>query len=125
MKESEPTGAEVLLVFPGKQSRGIEFFSSAWPAVRAIADNGSLYRLFGLRRGKRSQLFGVEVWKRGWSAWRKGHRVGLPSGDPTYLPGAFLINAEKIVWEHRGLHAGDFPNWDEILKSPERWCTSD
>jgi hypothetical protein len=67
-----------------------------------------LYEEFGLERGSVRQMFGAQVWKRGFQAASKGHSVGRPVGDPWRMPGEFVINTKgRIVWEHRPRHAGD------------------
>jgi peroxiredoxin len=54
----------------------------------------SLYRRFGLPRGKFSQLFGAEVWLKGFqAAILKGNKVGKLQGDGFQLGGAALLNS--------------------------------
>ncbi|MFN7292289.1 MAG: hypothetical protein ACK5T6_17020, partial [Pirellula sp.] len=58
----------------------------------------SLYRRFGLPRGKFSQLFGAEVWLKGFqAAILKGNKVGKLQGDGFQLGGAALLNSGKVV----------------------------
>lgn len=58
----------------------------------------SLYRRFGLPRGKFSQLFGAEVWLKGFqAAILKGNKVGKLQGDGFQLGGAALIDSGKVL----------------------------
>lgn len=109
--QSNELGAEVLLVFPGSPQWGVDFFEKFWPGGKGISDlGGSLYRSFGLTRGSIGQLFGLSVFRRAFSAFRRGHRVGRPRGDTLLLPGAFLIEGQEIIWEHRAKNIADQPD---------------
>jgi hypothetical protein len=57
-----------------------------------------LYRRFGLSRGRFSQLFGPEVWVKGFqSAIIKGNKVGKLQGDGFQLGGAALLSSGSTV----------------------------
>lgn len=58
----------------------------------------SLYQRFGLPRGRFSQLFGAEVWLKGFrAAILKGNKVGKLQGDGFQLGGAALLDAGRVV----------------------------
>ena len=58
----------------------------------------TLYRRFGLSRGKFSQLFGAEVWLKGFrAAILKGNKVGKLQGDGFQLGGAALLSSGRVV----------------------------
>lgn len=96
----------------GSVDEGREFFAARWPEVGAISDpERSLYAAFGLRRGSLLQLLGPSVWKSGLGAFREGHRVGRPVGDPFMMSGSFLIAGDHVLAEHRHAHPGDDRDW--------------
>lgn len=78
-----------------------------------IADpTREMYQAFGLKRGSFGQLFGWEVWKRGFQAGlRDGHGIGKPEGDPAQMPGAFLLWHGCVVRSHRHVLASDRANY--------------
>ncbi len=103
---------ELLFVHMGTPAEGDAFFAKYGDGLRAIADPEKvLYQGFGLRRGGLKQMFGPNVWKRGFEATFKGHGVGRPIGDPWQMPGAFLIEGRTILAHHDFDHAGDHPDW--------------
>jgi len=66
------------------------------------------YRRFGLPRGTWNQLFGLEVWKRGWEAGISGQcGVGFPDGDGFQMPGIFLVEHGEITRAFHPRHAGE------------------
>lgn len=109
-KESGALEPDVLLVFPGSPEWGKDFLGKFWPGARGIADDGSLYREFGLARAKFGQILGLSVLGRAFGALRRGHRLGKTGGDVHLLGGAFLIENLDVIWEHRAKDAGDHPD---------------
>ncbi|MEM6885791.1 MAG: SelL-related redox protein [Verrucomicrobiota bacterium] len=74
-----------------------------------------LYRAFGLKKGELTQLFGPQVWSRGWEAGvRQRHGVGWLDGDGFQMPGIFgLIQGKvKTVFIHQ--HAAERPDYLEL-----------
>jgi hypothetical protein len=59
-------------------------------------------------------MFGPKVLKRGFEARAKGHSVGKSSGNPWFMPGAFLVQGQRILWEHDYDHAGDQPDFASV-----------
>jgi hypothetical protein len=39
---------------------------------------------------------------------------GPPDGDVWRMPGIFLVENQRIVWEHAFRHAGDHPDFARI-----------
>lgn len=100
----------------GNPDQGETFFSEHWPDLEAISDpEARFYEAFGRTRGEWRQLFGLEVWKAGFRAWRQGHRVGKPVGDPWRMPGTFVVAGERFLFAHEPDHAGDHPDWDALI----------
>ncbi|MCA8974708.1 MAG: AhpC/TSA family protein, partial [Planctomycetes bacterium] len=62
------------------------------------------------------QLFGPRVFAAAWRAWRKGHGVGRPAGDPLVMPGVMVVDGGRILWEHPFRDVGDHP---EVARIPE------
>ena len=67
-----------------------------------------LYDAFGLKRGTFGRLFGWKVFSRAiFEGALFRHGIGSVSGDPTQLPGAFLIRDGKIERRFRHRTAAD------------------
>ena len=77
-----------------------------------------LYRAFDLKRGELTQLFSLDVIKRGFRAILKGHGLGKLAGDGFRMPGAFMLVDGKIIAEHRGMTAADHPDYRSLLSLP-------
>ncbi|MBL8175375.1 MAG: AhpC/TSA family protein [Bryobacterales bacterium] len=73
----------------------------------------SLYRAFGLRRGKPSQVFGFSIWPKALSALRK-YGAGVPAGDPFQMPGVFLLHRCEILHCFRHRKISDKPDYIDI-----------
>ena len=82
-----------------------------------VADPGCLYyAIFGLGKGKFSQLFGLQVMMRGFEAGvLKGHGIGRQIGDGFQMPGVFLI--QNGVVRDQFIHhlASDRPDYDNLV----------
>lgn len=111
----------IVFVHQGSVKEGEEFFSKHWPEAVAIADPElKLYRAFRIERGGFMQLFGPETLVRGLRGLAKGHGIGRPVGDPFLMPGLFFIRDNKIVWNHEFRHAGDHPDFSQLV--PTAWA---
>lgn len=110
-----PAYPPVLFFFQGTPTEGRAFLRRYWPEVRAIADPELFfYEAFGVGRGSLLQMFGPGVAVAGWRARRKGHENGERSGDIYRMPGAFLVQGERVLWQHHYRHAGDTPDFAQI-----------
>lgn len=99
----------------GETDWGREVFDAHWPEARAVSDTDMrFYHGFGLKRGGPRQMFGLRNWIRGLQAARRGYRQGAAVGDPWMMPGAFLVEGERVLWMHRYRVAGDEPDWSEL-----------
>ncbi len=100
----------------GTPEEGEQFFADRWPEARAVSDPDKLlYRAFGLARGSVGQLLGPGVWRAGWRAFRAGHGVGRPVGDPLMMSGWFLVRDGRVVWSDLHEHAGAERPYAELL----------
>ena len=93
------------------------FFDRLVDDVEAIADpDAELFDLFGVERGGMREMFGMRAWFRGVQALSRGHVVNRKIGHAWTLPTVFAIEAQRIVWVHRGENAGDHPDVRSIPK---------
>lgn len=98
-------------MYQGSVEQGQMFFDPHIGEVEAIADpGGALYDAFDVRRGGLRAMFGLRAWRRGLRAVTKGHFVNRKVGDPWTLPTILAVRDRRIIWEHRGAHAGDHPD---------------
>ncbi|MDA8743679.1 SelL-related redox protein [Rubripirellula amarantea] len=83
-----------------------------------VSDPGcELYRAYGLRRGTLGQLFGPDVWWRGFkAAILSRHGVGKLDGDGFQMPGAFLVENNRIVEAYRHQAVSDRPDVCQIAR---------
>ncbi len=111
-----PGFPRVLFVHQGDAAEGDGFFGRFWPEVPAIADPAAaLYRGFAVERGNVAQMFGPRSTACAVRALVKGNGVGRKVGDGWTLPTMLLFDDDgRVVWEHRGRHAGDHRVWDAV-----------
>ncbi|MFM8289558.1 MAG: SelL-related redox protein [Planctomycetaceae bacterium] len=76
-----------------------------------------LYEAFGLGRGEVTRVAGPAVWWRGLKAILEGHMVGVPRGDVTQMPGAFVVSQGEIVAAFRHATSADRPDYCELARS--------
>lgn len=108
----------ILFFYQGSVEDGEAFFQRYWPEARAVSDlSKEFYEGFGLERASLRQLFGPEVLACGLQAAKNGSYGGKPVGDPRMMPGMFLVEGGRIVWQHDYRHIGDHPDFEKILIS--------
>jgi hypothetical protein len=111
-KAAAPDYPPVLLVSLASVEANREFFRERWPEARVVADPDKvIYEAFGRRRGSVRQLFGPRVLGRLLGALRRGHGVGRPQGDPTVMPGTFVVQGPRILWAHETRDVADRPDF--------------
>ena len=100
----------------GEDASAAKFFARyGLDDVSRISDpDQTLYRAFGLARGRLGQLFGPTVWWRGVQATLHGHLVGPLAGDGLQMPGAFLVQNGRIIRAFRHETAADRPDYCEL-----------
>lgn len=83
--------------------------------ARVSDPDRELYRAFGLKRGRLSQLLGWKVWWRGFVAGIL-HRHGARrlKGDGRQMPGAFLLRDGAIARRFRHDSAADRPDYEAL-----------
>ena len=113
----DPQFPNVVFVFMGETAEGAAFLDGLWPQARGIADRDKrLYDAFGVARGGMKEMFGPGAFACGVRAAAKGNFIGRRHGDPWTLPSFILVYDERVVWRHDGAHAGDHPQWSEIVE---------
>lgn len=114
---SDPRFPKVIFVYMGDTDEGAGFLEPLWPDASGIADpDKQLYDAFGVDRGGMAEMFGPRAVACGIRATMKGNFIGKKKGDPWTLPTFALVDGDRVVWRHDGEHAGDHPEWDEILE---------
>jgi hypothetical protein len=122
---AQPDYPSVLFVYSASVEDGQAFFANAWPEARAIADpDRVLYEGFGVKQAKWSQMMSPGVIACGLRAASKGHVQGRTVGDSWQLPGAFLVQGERILWKHDYAHAGDAPDWGQLPEIARQYADS-
>lgn len=117
----EKRGVRPILVHMGDEPSGRVFFAAYglddWS--RISDPECTLYRAYGLGRGRLRQLLGPRVWWRGFqAAILAGHSVGPPGGDGFQMPGAFLVRDGRVIEEYRHRTAADRPNYCDLAARP-------
>ncbi len=116
MANATPSYPPVLFFHHGTADQGAAFFGRSWPEARVVSDaTKQFYTAFGLFRGTLSQLFGPGAFMRGRQAALRGHGIGRPVGDPLLMPGAFLVQKDRVLWAHPYRHVGDHPDFAQVM----------
>ncbi|MEM8884315.1 MAG: hypothetical protein AAGD14_09615 [Planctomycetota bacterium] len=104
-----------MFVFIATEEQGRNFLGRYGDEARGIADpSGALFDAFDVPRARLGQVFGPSVWVAGARAASRGHGIGKPVGDVMRMPGAFLLQGSRILWQHDYRHAGDKPDWASL-----------
>ena len=113
-REIEREGARLVLVHMSDERYAERFFARyGLEDVQRISDpERTLYRAFGLPRGRFGDVLGPKVWWRGFQAGVLGrHGVGRLMGDGFQMPGVFLLFHGEIVRSYRHQSAADRPDY--------------
>lgn len=114
----ERTGTGIVLVHLGDDAK-VEVFLARFglqDLPRFADPSCRLYRQFGLELGGFRQLLGLKVWLRGMKAGLvAGHGVGVISGNPFQMPGAFVIHCGRSVAGYQHEAASDRPNYLKLV----------
>jgi hypothetical protein len=90
------------------------FLRRYWPTASAIADPaGDVYADFGIGKSV-LKTFSPRVFVATARALAKGNERGPTDGNVFRMPGAFLIDADEIVWKHDFRHAGEQPDFAQL-----------
>jgi hypothetical protein len=108
----EASGTQVAFVHMASDEQAREVFDEfrLGDVPRVSDPSCTLYRAFGLERGRLTQIAGPSVWLRGAAAILKSG-VRLPVGDTLQMPGVFLVFRGEIVVAFRHEHTSDVPDY--------------
>lgn len=86
--------------------------------IQHISDPESiLYKMFKLKKGTVSQLFGLRVWLRGLKVGLlDGHGIGKEKGDVFQMPGVFYLHNGQIVTAFVHQSAADRPCYKSLTE---------
>lgn len=121
-RQIEAQGARLTLVHMGSEEQGERFFKRyGLEDVPRVSDQErTLYRAFGLPRGRMGDLFGPKVWWRGFQAGILGrHGVGMLVGDGFQMPGVFLLFHGEVLRSYRHQSAADRPDYMALVTGRE------
>lgn len=114
----EAEGARLVLVHMSGEESASRFFARyGLDDVQSISDpDRTLYRAFGLPRGRFGDVLGPKVWWRGFQAGVLGrHGVGPLMGDGFQMPGVFLLFHGEVIRSYRHQSAADRPDYLSLV----------
>ena len=113
--ERDPSYPPAIFFFQGTPREGRAFLRTYWPKARAISDPElKCYDVFGVGRGNLWQTLGPGVLASKRRANQKGHHNGERSGDIWRMPGLFVVQGDRVLWQQRFKHAAEYPDFDGI-----------
>lgn len=112
-------GVELVLVHMSSAEYARQIFDIYdLSGVEQISDpQQTLYKKYGLKRGKWWQLMGLPVILRGISGVFRGHLPGKPAADPFQMPGVFVVHNNKVRAQFIHRYASDKPAYKQLLIS--------
>ena len=113
-------GTQLAFVHMGAEEDARPIFAKyGMEDVARVSDpEAQLYDAFGLARGTALQLLGPKViWRGIGTALHAGHGFGRIIGDPTRMPGVFLLVDGSIVREFRHQTSADRPDYEGLAGS--------
>ena len=120
----ESAGATVAIVHMGNPMNGTLMMQKhGLMDVHQFSDpDCTLYRAFGLRRGRLGELFAPSVFPRALGAILQGHGIGVLQGDGFRMPGSFLLIDGKVVQAHQAKTSADHADHLAMIRKYEQ-CT--
>ncbi len=115
----EASGTQVVLIHMGADPAAHEFFQRYGLAgVPRVSDsNRTLYRAFDLGRGGLWQVFGPNVWWRGFqAAILRRNGIAWPVKDVFQMPGVFLIFHGQVLRSFLHNSSADRPNYAKMVE---------
>jgi hypothetical protein len=112
----EAKGTRLAFVHLGTEDRAAKFFAPyRLDNLPRFADpEGKLYDAFGLTRAELRQYLNSESIYRMLMSWLEGNFTGLPAGDVQRMPGAFLVQHDRILKSFRHKLVSDRPNYLDL-----------
>ena len=113
----EEKGARIVFVHMAENDIAHEYLKKfGLEVVPHISDpECRFYSAFGLTKGTFSQLFGLQVWMRGFSAGMlTSYAAGSHLGDSFQMPGVFVIMDGKVREQYIHKMVSDRPDYEEL-----------
>lgn len=97
--ELESNNIQIAIIHMSDETTADSVFNAAGlEDVIQVSDPRKLiYQHFQMPRGKFKQLFGAQVWKRGFESYKAGFRVSMLDGDGFQLHGVALVHKGETV----------------------------
>jgi hypothetical protein len=116
-----PDFPPVLFFYMGTAQRGQAYFAERWPEARGVADpQRRFYNAFGVGQGSLRQTMSPQVVLAGLNTMAAGYSQGKTEGDVWQMPGMFLVQGERVLWQHDYAHVGDHPDFEKIPEIASR-----
>jgi peroxiredoxin len=117
----------VALVTMGSPTEAAKFCQARRLPFRCLSDPArAVYRAYGLRRGTRGEVGGLQTAPAYLRATTRGHLPGRPVGDVYQLGGVFVIDIDGTVrYAHYPRHAGDHPPSGAVSRAIEPLTAAD
>ncbi len=117
----EKAGVEIVFVHMSDENTANEYFS------RYHLENPTFvcdphqryYAAFGLQRGSFKQIFGLQVWMRGYQLQNeKGYKLEVSKhlGDAFQMPGVFIIQDGEVKEKFIHEHAAQRPDYERLVQ---------
>lgn len=110
-------GTKIVLVHMAEYNEASNMFQQYdFSDIEHVSDpDSNYYSIFGLGKGDFKQLFGFKSWLGMGRAAAKGNLPQKVLGDPTQMPGVFLIRNDKIVNSFVYKSVGDYPDYLSLV----------
>ncbi len=81
-----------------------------------VRDNTDVYASYGLERANLSQLASLEVLRGGARAFSQGYIGGPIVGDPTMMPGTFIVDGNGVLrFAYYSRNISDHPRIESLI----------
>lgn len=117
--ELKAAGVSLTAVGLGEPKHAQRYCGQLAPSVTCLCNQTKeAYTAFGLARGSFMQLVGPGVLINAAKATAQGFTQGEATGDTLMIGGTFVIDQNGLIrFAHYDAHAGDHPEFSEILKA--------
>lgn len=115
-QQAQRRDATLVLVHMLKSGEEIGYLGDHSDVPRIADPRCELYRAFGLGKGGFVELFGPQVWWRGFIAVMKGCGVGHLAGDGLQMPGVFIFQNGKVSSSQPARSAADLPDLTSLFE---------
>lgn len=117
--EFEANGTRIVFVHMSDESTADKYFNryQLENPVHIADPECQFYQAFGLVKGDFNQLFGLNVWIKGFQEGIvNGHGIGSQLGDGFQMPGVFLIQGGVVKEQYIHKLASDKPDYKKLIE---------